>query len=249
MESTQKLQELISRQHDTISQLRQQLHDAMQQGSQALSEKTGVSSLWLLALLCLCLCLLLAYWWKRRQYAAVSDQLGEHKLRLSQLSLEVTRLGEDLQKANASAAAASSPEAQESAPTVARVVVPKPAQAAPAAAVTSPSFENIWRGKALYESVADGTCKRVDGWSREEMQGVIDYYRLLKRDFVDALENDYQSLSRNHMIFLILVDMGKSDSEIKQLMNITQTTIRSFRFRIKAKKKSDQDPKYPSLFF
>ena len=40
-------------------------------------------------------------------------------------------------------------------------------------------------------------------------------------------------------MFLILLDMGKNDSEIQQLMNITQTTIRSIRFRIRAKRKED----------
>ena len=103
----------------------------------------------------------------------------------------------------------------------------------------SSSFEGIYGGKALYESLVAGTCETIDKWSSVDVCNFIEYYRLNHREFVDGLEANYNSLSRNHKMFLILLDMGKNDSEIQQLMNITQTTIRSIRFRIRAKRKED----------
>ena len=112
----------------------------------------------------------------------------------------------------------------------------------------------MWRGKALYASLVNGSVERIDHWGREEITSLVEYYRLLKRSFVESMENDYNSLSRNHKLFLILEDLGKTDAEIQKLLNITQTTIRSLRFRIRAKRKngnndSSDDSGQLRLFF
>ena len=121
--------------------------------------------------------------------------------------------------------------------------------------VPSDTFENMYRGKALYASLVSGSAERIDHWGRDEITSLVEYYRLQKRSFVESMENDYNALSRNHKLFLILEDMGKTDAEIQKLLNITQTTIRSLRFRIRAKRKTNgsadnsDDSRQLNLFF
>ena len=68
------------------------------------------------------------------------------------------------------------------------------------------------------------------------MRTFIDYYRIQNSALIERLEKEYDKLSPNNMLFIILQDMGKSDHDIQHIMSISQTTIRSIRFRIRAKK-------------
>ena len=281
MEKIENLQDLISRQHDTINQLRQQLQEALQQGSQSLAEKTsGINYLWLVLAFLLCAILVLAYLWKRHQYAEANDKLRDQDFHLDRLSYEINRLRDDLEKEKEKKkTAAPTPTTVPTAPTPTTVpavptpttvpavpvcrdtvaTVPTPpstvrrdsvatSPASPAPSTPGSTFENIFHGKSLYESLISGECTSVESWGRDDINDFVAYYRLQKREFVESLENDYNSLSRNHKLFMILMDMGKTDPEIQKLMNITQTTIRSLRFRIKAKRKTGENPQILSLF-
>ena len=73
-------------------------------------------------------------------------------------------------------------------------------------------------------------------WTSEQIRTLIEYYKLQNYPLINRLESEYDNLPLNHILFEILVDMGKSDQEIQRIMNISQTTIRSYRFRIKSKK-------------
>ena len=112
----------------------------------------------------------------------------------------------------------------------------------PVSVSASSSFEGIFGGKALYEALVSGSSESITHWSNVDTGNFIEYYRLQHREFVDSLDTDYNNLSRNHKVFMVLLDMGKTDPEIQKLMGITQTTIRSIRFRIKAKRKGDNEP-------
>ena len=272
MEKIENLQDLISRQHDTINQLRQQLQEALQQGSQSLAEKTsGINYLWLVLAFLLCAILVLAYLWKRHQYAEANDKLRDQDFHLDRLSYEINRLRDDLEKEKEKKkTAAPTPTTVPTVPTpttvpavpvcrdtVAKVPTPPStvrrdsvatSPASPAPSTPGSTFENIFHGKSLYESLISGECTSVESWGRDDINDFVAYYRLQKREFVESLENDYNSLSRNHKLFMILMDMGKTDPEIQKLMNITQTTIRSLRFRIKAKRKTGENPQILSLF-
>lgn len=89
-------------------------------------------------------------------------------------------------------------------------------------------------GEALYNHLLIGGVTYE--WTNEQVQTLIEYYKLQNYPLMHSLETEYDKLPLNHILFEILVDMGKSDSEIQRMMNISQTTIRSYRFRIKNKK-------------
>lgn len=265
MEQIESLKSLVSRQHDTISQLRRQLAEALQQGSQSLQQTTdGVPMFWLWVLLLLVALLLVAFLFKRRQYAKAADRLNDQELRVNTLSMELSRQREELGKIKAVYSLSADGDTVKNVvvgggkniPTNASALDPSAVPQKPhPVQVPSDTFENMYRGKALYASLVSGSAERIDHWGRDEITSLVEYYRLQKRDFVESMENDYNALSRNHKLFLILEDMGKTDAEIQKLLNITQTTIRSLRFRIRAKRKTNgsadnsDDSRQLNLFF
>ena len=254
----QQLQDSIARLSDTISRLRQQLEESLQHDAPTDTTQTAATGsgdyLWLILLMLLLLLLTLgAYLKKRRQYAAADRDLRGKEMRIEHLAQEVTRLHGDLEKEKKKAPTAPTTSTT---PTTTPTTPTKPATpTTPTTPTTAPtpspagSFESIYHGKALYTAVANGDPElHLDTWSRNDTYDFIEYYRLQHRDFVESLDNDYQSLSRNHKLFMVLVHMGKSDSDIQKLLNITQTTIRSLRFRIKAKRKSPNDTQQTIVF-
>ncbi len=89
-------------------------------------------------------------------------------------------------------------------------------------------------GEALYNHLMIGGVTYE--WTNEQIRTLIEYYKLQNYPLIHSLETEYDNLPLNHILFEILVNMGKSDQEIQRMMNISQTTIRSYRFRIKNKK-------------
>lgn len=89
-------------------------------------------------------------------------------------------------------------------------------------------------GEALYNHLLIGGP--TSEWTDEQIRRLVEHYKLQNYPLIHSLETDYDNLPLNHMLFEILLDMGKSDADIQRMMNISQTTIRSYRFRIKNKK-------------
>ena len=89
-------------------------------------------------------------------------------------------------------------------------------------------------GEALYNHLLIGGDTHE--WTNEQIHSLIEYYKLQNYPLIHSLETEYDNLPLNHILFEILVNMGKSDQDIQRMMNISQATIRSYRFRIKGKK-------------
>lgn len=260
---------LVSAQQDTIAQYRQQIAELSQRSAQVVNTPAADPNRNLYVIIAILLALLLLllgiflYGRRRRESTkhhaddlydqlrsvknevlAMKNELAKTQSELAKSQSELAKSKEEMAKAKEQVASTSREE------TTPVVTVPPVIPAAPVAHVSAPaasndsavSFDGIYSGKSLYESVVDGTCQSVAGWGAVEVRNFIDYYRLQHREFVDSLDTDYNNLSRNHKVFMVLLDMGKSDPEIQKLMGITQTTIRSIRFRIKAKRKGDSEP-------
>ena len=238
---------LVSAQQDTIAQYRQQIADLSQRTAQIVETQAADSNrnLYLIIALLLVLLLLLlgVLLYGRRRRSADKHHAGDLYEQLQAAKAEVIVMKDELAKSQSELAKSKAekvkakenvnvaPVAQEAVTSAAQVTSPTSSND------SAVSFDGIYSGKSLYESVVDGSCHSVAGWGAIEVRNFIEYYRLQHREFVDSLDTDYHNLSRNHKVFMVLLDMGKTDPEIQKLMGITQTTIRSIRFRIKAKRK------------
>lgn len=89
-------------------------------------------------------------------------------------------------------------------------------------------------GELLYKQLLEG--RNTHEWTNNQIRSLVSFYAIQHHDFVQGLQTDYENLPLNHILFMILLDMGKTDQEIQQMMGVSQTTIRSYRFRIKGRK-------------
>lgn len=102
--------------------------------------------------------------------------------------------------------------------------------------------ENIMlRGRELYFSIVED--RSAVTWSKSDVSKFVEYYKVINLPFVMQIEREYNGLTDNNRLFLILQDMGKSDAGISQILGISQGAIRTTRYRLrgKAREKSESD--------
>lgn len=97
--------------------------------------------------------------------------------------------------------------------------------------------DTLNRGYTLFSEIMDG--KTTVLWKKHDFESVIEYYRLVDMEYVDAIENNYDGLSPKYMFCLILEHIGKTDAEIMQVMGLAEVSLRSVRSRINKKKKAN----------
>ena len=90
-------------------------------------------------------------------------------------------------------------------------------------------------GEKLYYQVL--TNKSISTWTTADMVNFIEYYRTLKPDFVETLDNSYKKLSPRYKIILVLEDMGKTIEEIMLIMSFEESSYYSAKSRINGAKK------------
>ena len=90
-------------------------------------------------------------------------------------------------------------------------------------------------GEKLYNQALNN--KPIASWTTDDMVNFIEYYRTLKPEFVESLDQNYKKLSPRYKIILVLEDMGKSVEEIKLIMSFEATSYFSAKSRINSAKK------------
>ena len=95
------------------------------------------------------------------------------------------------------------------------------------------NFKNS--GEILYNHVVNN--KPIAKWTTADMVNFIEYYRTIKPDFVETLDNDYKKLSPRYKIILVLENMGKKMEDIMLIMSFEETSYYSAKSRINGAKK------------
>ncbi len=91
----------------------------------------------------------------------------------------------------------------------------------------------LHKGKRLYDHILNNGSTVT--WDKKDFQNFMEYYRMLDLAFVQHLENDYDNLSIRYQFFETLFHFGKTEEEVRKIMAIGQSTLRSARTRIKEK--------------
>ena len=92
------------------------------------------------------------------------------------------------------------------------------------------------RGQALYDSVKAGGTTAT--WKKKEFDEFVEFYRVSHPDTVTDAENNYKRLSPTNIFYLILVDMGFSDTDAQRIMCMNPGALRTMKSRINGKKNS-----------
>ena len=100
----------------------------------------------------------------------------------------------------------------------------------------SATAEKLGRGKSIFDNVKNGgNMKNI---SIEDEQCFVDIYAFNYPNEFSKITRDYSSLSLRHTTYLILIEMGFSDSEIQNILFVKDSTIRNYRLRMNKKRKS-----------
>ena len=93
-------------------------------------------------------------------------------------------------------------------------------------------FQQIGHGKEVFESVmANNPIK----YHKDE-ECLIEYYSIFHHDTYSQWMDTYKNLTTRPILYLILSDSGKSDSEIQTILGISNGAIRVMKSRLNAKK-------------
>ena len=95
--------------------------------------------------------------------------------------------------------------------------------------------QRIRRGIVLYDAVERN--EKVLTWTADDYQAFIDYYETAHYEVVSRLRKRYGEPTHRNMLYLLLVDMGKTNEEISQIMSLDKDSIRSIRYRLNNTKK------------
>lgn len=88
----------------------------------------------------------------------------------------------------------------------------------------------IRRGIRLYDSVAKN--EKAIKWTVEDYDAFIAFYETGHYNTMLKLHQKYGEITQRNMLYLILVDMGKTRDEICDIMSIDKSSIRSLIYRL-----------------
>ena len=87
------------------------------------------------------------------------------------------------------------------------------------------------RGRKLYKGLS--LNKFVEKRDVKSMDCVLSYYKLIAPDFFDYIESNYTMLTTQSKLILMLQHMGKTKDEIKTVLAVSDSSLRSYLTRIK----------------
>lgn len=89
------------------------------------------------------------------------------------------------------------------------------------------------RGKLLYDSIMSGST--TSKWNKTDYECFVEYYKALNWGDYESAEKQYGKLTHHNALYVILNKMGKSNSEICDIMGINSNSLRSIKFRLQRK--------------
>ena len=91
-------------------------------------------------------------------------------------------------------------------------------------------IQEVRQGILLYESLNKN--EKVMTWTPEDYEAFISYYETAHYQVMRSLRQKYGEITHRNMLYLILVEMGKSKDDICQIMSLDKQSIRSIKFRL-----------------
>ena len=89
-----------------------------------------------------------------------------------------------------------------------------------------------YEGRKFYDHIMNGgtLAQRPD----LKLDHFIEYYKLIDLPYVIRIEKEYKNLSSYRKFFLILYHMGKDKTEVRRIVGIADSSVRSNKSRIKS---------------
>ena len=98
--------------------------------------------------------------------------------------------------------------------------------------------QKIRRGIQLYEQLA--RSEKVNTWNNTDYEAIVSFFEASNPHATKEIQKKYGHLTTRNMLYLILVDMGKSNDEIGEIMSLDKSSIRSLTYRLRKQIKEPQ---------
>ena len=98
--------------------------------------------------------------------------------------------------------------------------------------------QKIRRGIQLYEQLAKS--EKVNTWNNTDYEAIVSFFEASNPKATKEIQKKYGHLTTRNMLYLILVDMGKSNDEIGEIMSLDKSSIRSLTYRLRKQIKEPQ---------
>lgn len=98
--------------------------------------------------------------------------------------------------------------------------------------------QKIRRGIKLYEQLA--RSEKVNTWNNTDYEAIVSFFEASNPKATKEIQKKYGHLTTRNMLYLILVDMGKSNDEIGEIMSLDKSSIRSLTYRLRKQIKEPQ---------
>ena len=93
----------------------------------------------------------------------------------------------------------------------------------------------LLRGEMLYEQIKKGDLKTIYNWTNKDEKLFVDFYKARDYRTVHKIMSvkRKESLTTHRLFYLLLKEMGKNDSQIQQMLSISDTAMKVLRSRTK----------------
>lgn len=91
------------------------------------------------------------------------------------------------------------------------------------------------RGQMLFEQIKKGEINSIHEWSRDDEKLFVDYYNVMEYGTVNRLTSVKRAgkLTTHNLFYLLLKEMGKTDSEIQELLSISHNALKVIKSKTK----------------
>lgn len=95
--------------------------------------------------------------------------------------------------------------------------------------------EKAWaNGHKLYTDILFGG--KINQWTKKDFTELFSYYQQMDPEFAEFIDNNYEKLTPNEYLLLLLLHIGKSDNDIMKTMCLTLGAFHTTKSRIHKKK-------------
>jgi cell division protein FtsB len=96
----------------------------------------------------------------------------------------------------------------------------------------------IRRGMLLYDQLLKS--ERVQTWTNSDYEAIAGFFEASHPDAMKEILKKYGRPTTRSMLYLILVDMGKSNDEICRIMSLNGSSLRSLKHRLRKNMEDSQ---------
>lgn len=96
----------------------------------------------------------------------------------------------------------------------------------------------IRRGMLLYDQLLKS--ERVQTWTNSDYEAIASFFEASHPDAMKEILKKYGRPTTRSMLYLILVDMGKSNDEICRIMSLNGSSLRSLKHRLRKNMEDSQ---------